>query len=315
VVPPANPSNLDVRLIASSNQGYIQALQALEGVIKNLTPAQIAANDPAATAPVTQAAVAAEQVAETLRNAFVPDTAGGVDKTTFTLLEAPIESAKSLAAQAPAFAAGKEARDFCGQIGPLLDKFPFNPRSNIEATTDEVAQVFAPVSGTFPQFYSKSLRTLVTPSSTLRINPAFIAFLNNAQKISSNLFPGGGKQPSLDFTLTEVKAPGVSDADLNIDGKQIKAGGQSATFHWVSQPSSKITLATQKNSAPVMTGPWAVFHFGFAAPQVSPNRLKFFFSFNNQAPEVVLFDASGPGAALLNPEFMKGFHCVSTVAR
>jgi type VI secretion system protein ImpL len=64
-----------------------------------------------------------------------------------------------------------------------------------------------------------------------------------------------------------------------------------------------------------MTGPWSVFHFGFAAPQVSPNRLKFFFSFNNQTPEVVLFDASGPGASLLNPEFMKAFHCVSNVAR
>ena len=64
-----------------------------------------------------------------------------------------------------------------------------------------------------------------------------------------------------------------------------------------------------------MTGPWSVFHFGFAAPQISPNRLKFFFSFNNQAPEVVLFDASGPGAPLLNPEFMKSFHCVATVSR
>jgi type VI protein secretion system component VasK len=107
----------------------------------------------------------------------------------------------------------------------------------------------------------------------------------------------------------------VSDAVLFIDGKQISAGGQSATFHWVSSPSSKITLATQKNTAPVMTGPWSVFHLGFSAPQIAPNRLKFSFSFNNQTPEVVLFDASGPGAQLLNPEFMKGFHCVSNVAR
>jgi type VI secretion system protein ImpL len=129
------------------------------------------------------------------------------------------------------------------------------------------------------------------------------------------LYAGGGNQASLDFTLSEVKASGDADAVLNIDGKQINTGGQSATFHWVSQPSSKITLATQKNTAPPMTGPWSVFHFGFAAPQIAPNRLKFFFSFNNQAPEIVLFDASGPGAPLLNPEFMKGFHCVANVAR
>jgi type VI secretion system protein ImpL len=156
---------------------------------------------------------------------------------------------------------------------------------------------------------------VAAPGSSVHINPAFLSFLTHAQKISSSLYPGGGNQPSLDFTLTEIKGPGNADAVLNIDGKQIGASGQSATFHWISQPTSKITLATQKNTAPVMTGPWSVFHFGFAAPQIAPNRLKFFFSFNNQAPEIVLFDASGPGAPLLNPDFMKGFHCVSNVAR
>jgi len=318
------PSNADNRLIGSSNQSYIQALQGLEGTVKNLTLNATSANDPTAAQPVMQAAVTAEQSAENLRNGFVPDPSGSMDKTTFNLLEAPIESTKALAAQAPAAAAGGAARTFCGQIGPMLDKFPFNPRSTTEASTEEVAQVFAPNQGSFAQFYNTSLRALVVqqgsqyvvaPGSTVRINPAFLTFLNNAQKISFNLFPGGGSQPSLDFSLTEVKSSGVSDADLSIDGKQIKSGGQTASFHWVSQPSSRITLATQKNTAPAMTGSWAVFHFGFAAPQVAPNRLKFFFSFNNQTPEVVLFDASGPGAALLNPEFMKGFHCVSTVAR
>jgi type VI secretion system protein ImpL len=246
-----------------------------------------------------------------------------MDKTSFALLEAPIQSAKNLAAQAPANAAGGGAKAFCAQIAPVLAKFPFNPQSPTEASTDEVAQVFAPGSGSFAQF-NTSLRALVVqqgsqyvpaPGSTVRINPSFLAFLASAQKISSTLFAAGGNQPSLDFTLNEVKSAGVSDAVLNIDGKQIKEGGQTATFHWVSQPSSSITLATKKNTAPPMTGPWSVFHFGFAAPQVSPNRLKFFFSFNNQTPEVVLFDASGPGASLLNPEFMKAFHCVSNVAR
>jgi type VI secretion system protein ImpL len=317
-----SPSNADNRLIGSSNQAYIQSLQALEGVLKNLSLNPTSANDPTAAAPVTQAAVTAEQAAENLRNGFVPDPAGSMDKTSFALLEAPITSAKNLAAQAPANAAGGGAKAFCAQVGPVLAKFPFNPQSTTEASTEEVAQVFAPGSGSFAQF-ATSLHALViqqgsqyapAPGSTVKISPSFLGFLSSAQKISSTLFPAGN-QPSLDFTLTEVKAAGVSDAVLNIDGKQLNAGGQTATFHWVSQPSSTITLATQKNTAPHMTGPWSVFHFGFAAPQISPNRLKFFFSFNNQTPEVVLFDASGPGASLLNPEFMKTFHCVSNVAR
>jgi type VI secretion system protein ImpL len=320
VVPPSNPDN---RFLAPTNQAYIQSLQGLEGAVKNLTLNLANANDPTAAAPVIQAAVTAEQAAENLRNSFTPDPAGNMDKTSFALLEAPIESAKNLAAQAPAGAAGAAAKTFCGQIEPMLAKFPFNPQSSAEATTEEVAQVFAPGQGSFSQF-SNSLHALVVlqgsqyvvaPGSAVHINPGFLNFLTHAQKISTSLFPGGGNQPSLDFTLNEVKSSGTSDAVLNIDGKQINAGGQSATFHWVSQPSSKITLATLKNTAPQMSGPWSVFHFGFAAPQVSPNRLKFFFSFNNQAPEIVLFDASGPGAPLLNPEYMKAFRCVSSVAR
>jgi type VI secretion system protein ImpL len=317
------PSNGDSRLIGQSNQGYIQSLQGLEGAVKNLTLNATSANDPTAAAPVTQAAVSAEQAAETLRNTFLPDPAGNMDKTSFALLEAPITSTKNLAAQAPAAAAGGAAKSFCAQLEPLLTKFPFNPKSSNEASPEEVAQVFAPATGSFAQFYSTSLRALVVqqgsqyvvaPGSAVHINPGFLSFLNNAQKISSTLY-SSGNQPSLDFTLNELKSPGVSDAVLNIDGKQIGAGGQSATFHWVSQPSSKITLATQKNTAPQMAGPWSVFHFSYSAPQIAPNRLKFSFTFNNQTPEIVLFDASGPGAPLLNPEFMQGFHCVSNVAR
>jgi len=58
------------------------------------------------------------------------------------------------------------------------------------------------------------------PGSTVHINPSYLAFLSNAQRISSTLFASGGNQPSLDFALNEVKGPGVSDAVLNIDGKQ-----------------------------------------------------------------------------------------------
>ncbi len=321
VVPPSNPSNV---YLASTNQAYVGALQTLEGAIKNLTLNATSANDPTAAAPVTQAAISGEQAAENLRNSFVPDPAGGMDKTSFNLLQAPIKSAQDLASQAPASAAGGGAKTFCGQIAPVLAKFPFNPQSSAEATTEEVGQIFAPGSGSFAQFYNSTLKALVVqqgsqfvpaPGSAVKISPSFLAFLNNAQKISSTLYPSGGNQPTLDFTLNEIKSAGVSDAVLDVDGKKIKSGGESATFHWVSSPSSKITLNTQRNSSPAMTGPWSVFHFGYSAPQVAPNRMKFTFTFNNQTPEVVLFDASGSGAPLLNPEFMKGFHCVSNVAR
>lgn len=319
-----SPSSTDTRLIGSSNQAYIQSLQALEGAVKNLTLNTTSANDPSAAAPVTQAAVTAEQATENLRNSFVPDLARGVDKASFALLEAPIESVKNLASRAPATAAGAAAKNFCNQIKPLLDKFPFNPQASTEASTEEVAQVFSPGQGSFAQFYNTSLRALITqqgaqyvaaPGSAIRINPAFITFLDNAQTISSALFPYGGTQPSLNFTLTEVKSPGVADAVLNIDGQQITTAGQTTVFHWISQPGSRTSLSMQQNSAAPTPGAWSVFHLGFAATHLNSHRLKYSLQLNSQTNGVVLFEASGNGVSLLNPEFMKTFQCVSSVAR
>jgi type VI secretion system protein ImpL len=315
VAPATSP---DARLIGSTNQAYIQALQNLEGAIKSLTSNPATANDPAAAAPVAQAAIAAEGAAETLRNGFVPDPVAGMDKITFTLLEDPIESSKALAAGQSGKAAGGGAAVFCDQLKPLLGQFPFNPTSQTDAPIDQVAAVFAP-NGTFSAFLATPaikgvvMQTGTTfaaaPGSTIKMNPAFLNFLSNAQKISSALFPSG-TQPSLDFTLAEVKSPPATDATLTIDGKQLKGAGQSSSFHWIAQPSSTITIVTQKNTGQPITGPWSIFHFAYGNAQPQPNRLKFTFSFNNQISETEFFDASGSGAALLNPDFMRSFHCV-----
>jgi len=317
------PNSTDNRLIAAPNQAYIQALQGLEVAVKTVAQNPLAANDPAAAQQVTQAAINAEQASENLAHGFNPDPTRGIDKTSLNLLEAPIESAKALASKAPATAAGGGAKTFCAQIAPVMAKFPFNPQSTTEATPDEVAQVFAPGSGAFSQFYNNTLKQLVVPQgaqfvpapgSTVPINPSFLDFLNRAQRISSALF-SSGNQPSLDFALTEVKSPGASDAVLTIDSQQITAAGQRMQFHWVSRPDGKTSLTSQGNSSAPPGGAWSVFHLGFAATHIPPNLLKYNLQLNNQTNGVVLFDASGPGATLLDPQFMKGFQCVANVAR
>ena len=321
VVPPA--SGGDGRLIGPSNQQYIQALLGLEGAIKGMNANPLAANDPTAALPVIQAATSADQSAEALRNGFVPDPAGGVDKVTFALLEAPIDAANALAAQAPARAAGGAAKAFCDQNAPLFARFPFNPQASVEAAPEEVARVFAPGQGSFWQFYDSSLQALIVqqgnqfvpaPGSKVRINPAFLAFLNNALRLSKGLFPYGGSQPALDFSLNEPRAAGVTGADLNIDGTELRGVGQSATFHWVSSPSGKITITTPTANR-TFSGAWSILRFSSAAESAGPSRLKFSFTMNYQAPEVVVFDVSGSGASLLNPEFIHDFHCNANVAR
>jgi type VI secretion system protein ImpL len=319
VVPPTNGEN---KYTALSNQAYIQALQGVEQAIKNVSLNPISANDPTAALPIIQAAGNADQAAEALRGTFNPDSQGHMDSVSFALLEAPIKSANALVARGPKTVLDGAGKTFCAQIAPVIAKFPLNPQATIDATPEEVAQIFQPQQGSLAQFYNNTLRQLIVqqgtqyvpaPGSTVGISPAFLNFFNAAEKLSSTLYPAGGAQAMLNFTLTQVKTPGVPDAVLNIDGQQITAGGQSTHFVWTSQPSSRITLTSEANSAPVMTGPWSVFHLAYSATRPAPN-LEFSFQFNGRTNQVVRFDASGPGADLLDPRFMTRLHCVSSVA-
>jgi type VI secretion system protein ImpL len=317
VLPSFKPGD---RLISQANQNYIQGLSGLEGAVNNLANNPIGQNDPTAAQPVLQAAESARQAAKGLSNTFNPNP-GGIDKTSSALLEAPIKSAEDLAAEAPLRAAGGGAKAFCAQATALLSKFPFNPDAKIEATPEEAAQIFAPGSGAFSQYFNTTLRPLIVqqgnqyipnPGSKFQINRAFLDFVNNSQKISSTLF-ATGNQPSLDFSLTEVRSPGVPDAVLSIDSQEITAAGQRASFHWVSRPDSKISLSSGGNSNVQPPGPWSVFHFWIAATRIPPDRLRYNLQLNNQTSGVVQFDAAGPGASLLNPQFMKTYRCVSTL--
>ncbi len=319
VVPPTNP---DSRLLAQPNQPYIAGLQGLEGAVKNLTTVPNP-SDPSAVAPVNQAAVSAEQAAENLRNGFTPDRTANLDQTSFRLLQAPIEAAKALAAQAPAQAAGGGAKAFCAQAAPVLAKFPFNPQSTVDATPEEVAQVFAPPQGAFWQYYNSALKSMVVQTGTnfspvsgspVHIGHGFLSFLNHAATISSALFPGGGNTPTLNFTLTPDKADSIPSAVLNIDGQSLAATGSAATFHWTAQPSSHTTLSGPINPPPYQ-GTWSVFRFAYDAEHPAPNRLKGNFQFNNRSQGVVIYDVSGPGAPLLNPDFMRAARCVSNPAQ
>ncbi len=154
---------------------------------------------------------------------------------------------------------------------------------------------------------------VANPASGVEINPAFLRFFNAAEKVSSAIFPSGTTQPTLNFTLTEVKTQGVPDAVLNIDGQQLTAAGQPTLFHWVAQPGSRITLISDQS---LWTGQWSVFKFGFggySTPHASSGRLEY--RFPGEISRVVEFDASGPGAALLNPTLMGQLHCEATVAK
>jgi type VI secretion system protein ImpL len=314
------------------NTPYIQALQALEGSINSMLLIPNSQSDPTAVGPVIAAASNAEGSVGALRAGFtIPDPVGGMDTTSEKLLLAPIKSIEDIAKVAPAKAAGGGAQAFCGQIAPLLSKFPFNPDSPVDATADEVAKVFQPGQGALAQ-YAATLNKLITlqgnayvpvQGGMVSINPAFLRFLNAAQVISTSLLPPTGNQPQVNFTLMQEPTPNLPPATLDIDGASLTTPGQTKNFTWNSSPTGNIKLSTTAGYANNAGGPWSLFRFAYGAKHPASNRLEFVFQMNGQpatsstgVPLDYKYDVGGPGAQLLNPGFMRGaLHCVSKVSQ
>jgi type VI secretion system protein ImpL len=310
---------------------YAVALQGLEAAINSMLLIPNSQNDPAAVTPVITAASAAENAVSVIRGGFTPpDTVGAMDTTSEKLLLAPIKSIEEIAKSAPSHAADGGAKSFCGTVAPILAKFPFNPDSNVDATPDEVVKTFQPGQGIFAQ-YAASLNKLVvlqgnayvvTPGSTVNVNPAFLHFLNAAQSVSAAFFPTGGSQPQVSFTLLQETTPNLPTATLEIDGTTLSTAGQTKQFLWTSTPGSTIRLNAAGYSNPA-NGPWSLFHFVNAAKHPGPNRLEFIFQVNGQTatsekgvPLDYKYDVGGVGAPLLNPGFMRSqMRCVAKVGQ
>ena len=315
VVPPAGPA---------INPGYTEKLAAIEQAIRQMLSTPATANDPTA---VNAAVTPADAAVSTLRGGFQPpDPAGIADAATERLLREPIHSAGDLATKAPAAGAKKAGEDFCAATKGVLGKFPFNPDAKEDASPEEAAAFFGPA-GPIAKFtteqakliaFNGSIYTAVTPGT---VNPALLNFLNATKAVASTMFPNGGTQPVLSFTLAQEKSPDLQPATIEIDGQVLANIGVPNRINWQYRPQGTVKLAGSgqtKNNF----GAWSIFRFAYAARHPSPNRLEYVFQ-NNGITEksptgadiIYHFDIEDAGARLLNPAFMKSqLRCVSTVA-
>ena len=194
VVPPTSTD----RYIAPPNQNYMNALVTLQTSLEQIADQPGAPNDAAAAGTLSnaqQAIVNTRQMAQAFR--IDPDT--HIETTTQKLLEDPITYAQGLLRTlGPAELNGK-GRDLCGQMRPLLSKYPFSPGSNALASVADISAVFKPQGGLLWQFVDANLQKALTrqgsqfvPNSSggITVNPAFLAFLNRAAAFSDAAFPG-----------------------------------------------------------------------------------------------------------------------------
>src|SRR5581483_1748927 len=94
--------------------------------------------------------------------------------------------------------------------GATLRKYPFEP-SDMDASLDEVAGLFAPNTGAIWKFEAQAMADLLVkdggrwqvkdPGKKPQVTPELLNFLNRAQTIADVFYPNGATQPQFTYTL------------------------------------------------------------------------------------------------------------------
>lgn len=329
VVPPAQTD----KLIGQSVQQYMAALANLQGALDQVASAPAgAAEGPIGTA--TQNAAAARLEVQKLAQTFVVGQDGSIAASVQRLLTDPLASIDPFLRNYGAGQLNGKGGGFCAQHGQLFTKVPFNPRSPVVATVDEVAAVFKPVTGALWTYYNDALQTVIVaqgatfgpkPGGTTTVNPAFLSFFNRAAQFSNAIYPQGAQEPHLTLTLKPVLMPGNGTLEVTIDGETVEYSAQMRphTFTWHGSGTGEATIAvrTATGSADVASfhGPWALFQLFDAAANWDASGTGYRAEWNlpGNATAKVGFDVELGNniPPVLKKGFFAGFGCVGRVVQ
>jgi type VI secretion system protein ImpL len=336
---PASPT---APLVMKENQPYLQALGALRDAIRGVVAAP---RGPARQPLVEQAKSSAGQVTsavDALSLGFTPDPAGVVHEQVTRLLRQPaafLVGALGNVGTADANAAGAR---LCGALGGVLGKFPFAANSSVSASSQEVAQVLQPGTGSFWTIYNQSLtgvavrqgRTFAQPpDAPYRVSPQFLQLLRKLALLSDLLFPEGAQVPRADFSVTLLGAPPeLGSVTLLVDGEPMRTtqNDMSAVLRVPSAAGSREArlLVTQGTTESVVAsapaGPWSILRIFHQATRVQPagDALRFEWTVPNvmrsggdgTPVRVSAFLRAGAAAPLFMREEMAGGSCPGRIA-
>lgn len=328
VTPPADTA----KYIGPSNEGYVNALVALQSSLEQVSKGTSDGGD-AAVAQALSDAAQARLATKQLANKFQLDDAGKVHTIVQNLLEAPILDAEaSLQTFGPARLNGK-GKAFCAPFQQLLAKHPFNPSGETPAAIDEVSALLQPGTGALWSFVENDLSSYVVrqgsqfaerPGGSIRISPSFLAFLNRAAEFSSTLYRAEGAPPRLTFTMRPILSDEVSSLTVTIDGQRARFTRTSTAgklLTWVAGEGREATLSGQilgrEREIFAAQGTWAIFEL-FQGADWSPgnNSYNIEWPIRGQEPVRARFEVNFAGAKpILQRGFFSGVNCGGRITR
>jgi type VI secretion system protein ImpL len=264
------PAGCSAKYNAPSNQAYMASLLGLQASLESVS--QLPNPDDNATAPTRTQAMQAHLAARQMAQAFRADSDLGAP--TQKLLEDPITNAEGVLKGLGPADLNKKGKDACSQLRPILSKFPFNPKSQTDATIQDVNMIFAPKQGAIWQFWEANLQKLASrqgvpvPNAPIQITAAFQAYLARAAAFTDAAYPNGAANPQFKYTVRGVIGPDTERISGNIDGQPADfsgAGAPAKTFTWPGpNPGTQLSIRLKGGNEtlyPSYQGLWSVFRF------------------------------------------------------
>jgi type VI secretion system protein ImpL len=341
VVPPGSTD----RFIAPPNQNYMNALVTIQTSLEAIENQPGVPNDAAAAQTVgnaMQAKVNTRQMAQ----AFRIDSDGHIDASVQKLLEDPITYLDSLlrSIDTPELNAGGKA--LCGQMRPLLAKYPFNATATSEATLADVNTIFRKPDGLIWTFFDQKLQKVLVrqgsqfalnPSSKVTLNPAFLNFFNAAAAFGEALYAGGAQDPHFEYSLKPETTEGVQMITLKVDGQTLTyASGTAAAFKkftWQGTGTHEAQLNVRFGNTELQfargEGLWAAFHLFQKANQATASgsgQVLEWITSSGKASDAIMLPSGKPLTVRVDldlgttpPLFQRGYlsrmTCVQEIAR
>ncbi len=333
VVPPGSD-----KFIAPPNQNYMTALAALQTAVEAISSQPGQPSDQAA-APAIAAAQQATGAARQMAQAFRPDPAGHVDAGALRLLEEPIIYVLGLLRSLAPNEINAKGKDLCGQMRPLMAKYPFNPKGTVQAALPDIDSVFEPKKGALWAFYDANLQKILqrqgnqfvpVSSSGMTVNPAFIAMMNRAAAFTTAAYAEGAADPRFTYTVKAVLSPDQDSVKMTIDGQAVTFTQSSQTakpFVWPGQTSGTQASVSYKgtgNDYAFYPGLWSIFHFVQDANKRTGPLVEMILE-SGQSRQPVLVQGTGKPVTLtfeitanppiFDPGYFSGMACVADVVK
>jgi type VI secretion system protein ImpL len=234
VTPPASD-----KFVGGSNKNYIDALAQLQLTVDTLAEKPNPAEGELSAG--YQQAKSAENTVNQIARDFDPNSA--VQKTVTDLLMAPIIYVEPyLKPPPPGAGLNTAGAALCRQMGPVLGKYPFNPRGS-DASLAEVDSLFRPKDGTLWQWVDANLAKFVTrtgfqfveiPGSPVKLSPLFLGWLNRAGRFTEVAYKDGS-EPKIPYTVKSLPSPDIDYVKWIVDGQTAQFPGdnpQAKPFVW-----------------------------------------------------------------------------------